>query len=225
MHDCQEVEHRMIDLIFGELSETERLRLTAEIDGCSVCLTEYRSMNGAVRVFDEAWDASLPDEGYWARHQEALRQNLARNAQRASANRAPFWRHLLTLRLPLPVPVAALIAIALLSLSALALRTRSAARVETLATQPLPVAPAPLKVREVPVYHEKVVTRTVYIDRKAREKNEARANSRDKQRVSLPLTANKEKESSIFMRARLTDFQPPDEMRIRVIRRSKDDAN
>ena len=225
MHDCSEVENKIVDLIFGELSEDERLRLKDEIDGCSDCLSEYRSMNGAMRVFDEACDASLPDESFWPQHHEALRQHLADNAPRASVNHVSFWKHLLTFKLPVPVPIAALIVIALLTLTALALRTPTAAHTLTIAAQPSPETPTPLKVIEVPIYREKVVTRTVYVEKKTQDKNGSRSKLPDQQRAASPLTASKEKESDIFMRANLTDFQPPDEMRIRVIKRSKDDAN
>lgn len=225
MHDCNRVEDRMVDLIFGELSEDERQRLTAEIDRCSDCLSEYRSMNGATRAFDEAWDASLPDESFWLQHHEALHQHLAANAPRASINHGPLWKRLLTFKLPVPVPIAALIVIALLSMTALVLRKRTTESNLTIAAQPLHETPLQPQVIEVPVYHEKVVTRTVYVEKKARERQAARSKSPDLQRVTQPLSASKDKERDLFMRANLTDFQPPDEMRIRVIRRSKDDAN
>ncbi|HKC65654.1 MAG TPA: hypothetical protein VKB86_18575 [Pyrinomonadaceae bacterium] len=225
MHDCSRVENRIVDLIFGELSEDEQLRLKNEINDCSDCLSEYRSINGAMCLFDEAWDASLPDESYWLQHHEALRQHLLDNAPRASANSAPFWRRLLTFKLPVPVPVAALIVIALLTLSALALRNRTTAPNLTIAAQPLHETQTPAQVIEVPVYREKVVTHTVYVERKVQEKNASRSKPSDLERVAQPLTANKKKEDELFMRANLTDFQPPDQMRIRVIKRSKDDAN
>jgi len=225
MHDCSLVENKMVDLIFSELSEDESLRLKNEIDRCSDCLSEYRSMNGAMRVFDEAWDASLPDQRFWPRHHEALRQHLADNAPRVSVDRVPFWKQLLTFKLPVPVPVAALIVIALLTLTALALRNRTIAPNLTIAARPSYETMTPPTVKEVPVYLEKVITRTVYVEKKAQEKNASRSKSSDQQRIAQPLTASKEKEGDIFMRAKLTDFQPPDQMRIRVIKRSKDDAN
>lgn len=225
MHDCSLVENRMLDLIFGELSEDERLRLEAEIERCSGCSSEYRSMDGAIRLFDEACDASLPGESFWARHREALRRRIADNAPRSIADRAAFWKHLLTFKLPLPVPVAALILIALVTLSALALRAPRVAPTLNIAAQPSSATSAPTKVIEVPVYQEKVVTRTVYVDRKVQESKPARSKSPDQPRDAQPLSSSKNKESDVIMRANLTDFQPPDDMRIRVIRRSKDDAN
>ncbi|MDQ3817744.1 MAG: hypothetical protein M3362_08645 [Acidobacteriota bacterium] len=225
MHDCTRVENRMLDLIFGELSEDERSRLEAEIERCSDCLSEYRSMNGAIRLSDEALDASLTGESFWAGHHEALRRRLADSAPRPAADREGFWKHLLTFKLPVPVPVAALALIMLMTLSALALRTRSVAPTLTISARPSLETPAPTKVIEVPVYQEKVVTRTVYVERKVHESKPARSKSPDLERAAQPLSASKDKESDLFMRANLTDFQPPDDMRIRVIKRSKDDAN
>jgi hypothetical protein len=223
------LESRLVDLAFGELTADEKLRLLAEVESCADCLCVYHSMTKTLSVFDQSVAASLPEESYWPEHQAARRQRLEQFAPLAgTAKRESLLKRIFAARLPVPVPVAAAIALALLVSSVLALRpsTREAATV----IQPPVVLAAPPKFVEVPVYHEKVVMRTVYVEKKMREKDEARRQAPPVQRNGARLTARHDEEESgqqggFFTRANLTDFQPPDEMRIRVIKRSNSDEN
>lgn len=228
MHDCRQFENRLIDLIFDELEADQKQATLAELESCDACLGQYRSMKETLLVFDKTVEASLPDESFWHRHHVALRQRLETFALPAKTLRAPFWKRALIAKLPLPVPVAAAIAIALLVSTVLALRPKSA---ETI--QPAPQAEAASttlpKVIEVPVFREKVVTRTVYVEKRSRENNSTRRQAPVVERKGSSLMArNSEKEEvqgSLFTRVKLTDFQPPDEMKIRIIRRSNSDEN
>lgn len=222
MHDCRTTEGRLVDLIFDELGADERRRLLAELDACAGCLEEYRSIAGTLSAFDEAGETALPGESYWHNYHAALGLRLRPAAASVTEGRAPFWRRAFAARLTLPAPAAAVIALALLVSSVMALRPRTtaapspAARPQAAAaTQPTQVQPAP------PVVVEKVVTRVVYVERRRRGKREAR-------RDEPALAAGREKESvqgGLFTRANLTDFQPANELKIRVIKRSNSDEN
>jgi hypothetical protein len=232
MHDCRNVNSRLIDLVFDELQADEKLRLVAEVETCAVCLSEYRSMTGTLLVFDKAAEASLPDESYWPEHRAMLSRRLAPATLEGSARRRePLWKRIFTARLPVPAPVAAIITLALLFSSALALRP-STKNVTTPAPMPAPMSAltaAPPTLIEVPVVREKVVTRTVYVWKKQRDRNEARRESPQAQRDDMALTArhaeSESGEGGIFTRANLTGFRPPDELRIRIVKRSNSDEN
>jgi anti-sigma factor RsiW len=221
MHDCREVERKLIDLVFDELSEDERSRLLSEIEKCPECLGEYSSVCGTVRIFDRSVEAALPAESFWPQHHEALRQHLVANSSPALVHNEPFWKRLFWLRLHIPAPVAAMFVISLLTLSVLAFRSSTRPLAQTPAPEPPAAAQLSPRVIEVPVIREKVITRTVYVEKMRRDLNGDRGQLA-KSRSSVPSVPEKDDgPDRIFTRASLTDFQPPDEMRIRVIKRSK----
>ena len=229
MHDCRTLESRLVDLVFDEIDADETLRLLAEVRTCANCLSEYRSMTGTLLSFDQAIEASLPEESYWPEHQAMRRQRLEQVTPGAIATkREPFWTRVFTARLPVPVPVAACIALALLASSVLALRP-STKEAPTQMPPPI-VRQAPPNIIEVPVFREKVITRTVYVEKKGREKKEARRQTPTTgQGGETALTARHAEsegaEGGFFTSANLTDFRPPDELKIRIIKRSNSDEN
>lgn len=225
MHDCREVESKLVDLVFDELEADEKLRLLGEMESCANCLNARRSMTGTLVVFDRAIEASSPDENYWQGYDARLRRKLRSPVASAPENRAPFWKRIFAASLPVPVPVAAVIIIALLVSSVLAIRrsTPDAAATPTQATVPSATVPsAPIKIVEVPVVSERVVTRIVYVERKGREKNEARRQpiliAQSKPSVSAPGVGDEQ--SGFITRANLAGFEPTSEVKIRMIRRS-----
>jgi hypothetical protein len=225
MHDCRKLENSLVDLVFGELEADEKQYLLAEIESCAGCLSEYRSMTETLLVFDESVEASTPDESYWPRHHAALRQRLETYALPAKTKRDSFWKRLLMAKLPVPVPVAAAIAIMLLTSSVIALR-QSKVEVIQAAPQALSQTTTP-EIIEAPVIREKVVTRTVYVERRARENNRPLRQATVAPRDEYPLMArNNARESvqgNLFTHVNLTDFQPPDEIKIRIIKRRNTD--
>jgi hypothetical protein len=227
MHDCHTMESKLVDLVFDELGADESSRLLAEIKTCAGCLSEYRSMTETLIVFDEVVEASLPEESFWPEHRAALSRHLEGISPRALLGRASVWKRLLTARLPVPVPVAAIILLALLLSSVLALRT-STSESKT-ASQPTVVIATPPEVIEVPVVQEKIVTRIVYIEKGARAKNDSGRQFPITERAATALAARHGEAESVqggfFTRANLTDFQPPDELKIRIVKRSNSDEN
>jgi len=226
MHDCRTMESRLVELVFGELKADENLRLLAELENCDGCLNEYHSMASSLDVFDHAFETPLHQESYWEEHRAKRRQSLERIAPNIRPRRDTFWKRIFAARLPVPVPLAAAIIIALLISSVMAVR-RSMGEA-TVTVQPSLVKASPSWIVEVPVYREKVITRTVYVEKK-RQKNNAGRQAPLLQRNEATLTARHEEKDSgeggFFTRANLTDFQPADEMKIRIIKRSNSDEN
>jgi hypothetical protein len=114
------------------------------------------------------------------------------------------------------------------------LGTRANARVEPPALK-AEAQPAAVRVVEVPVVEERVVTRTVYVEKKERaagrdvstrnDGREALAARNDKDgRDAAPLQKQEEAEGAgshagYFTRVDMNDFQPADEMKIRIVSR------
>lgn len=153
---------------------------------------------------------------------------------RAAAPRAPFWRRALTSEIRVPLPVAACAALALLvSLYALAARTR------THGAQPAPSArvEAPVRVVEVPVIQERVVTRTVYVEKKGpaavrglpapppgREALAAVPDPGDAEppKRSEPALST-QSPAGYFTRVDMEDFQPAEDVKLRIVKRGSVD--
>ena len=157
---------------------------------------------------------------------------------RASARRAPFWRRALRAEVRVPLPVAACAALALL-LTPLALGARPWRRdaPPQSATQTAPAER--VRVVEVPVIQERVVTRTVYVEKKERGR-ESGVSSKpaDGARLAPPESASakgaqtreqdagqpsgQDASAGYFSRVNMEEFQPADEVKIRVVGRGDD---
>jgi len=115
MHDCVKTRERLVDLVFDELGSEARRRALAELEGCHDCLERYRSMTETLRVFDQAAEAAMPDEGYWPGYEARLRERL-RHERPSWKRRLAGWIGgfgQLTVR-PLPLAIgAALILLAI----------------------------------------------------------------------------------------------------------------
>ena len=152
----------------------------------------------------------------------------------ASVRRAPLWRRALTAQVRVPLPVAACAALVLAS-SLYVLGSRATtARVEPSAS----TKEAAVRVVEVPVVEERVVTRTVYVEKKERsaarvvstrtvEREELarrnEVNAAEATNVQTPQSAEpaqkQETYAGYFTRVDMNDFQPADEMKIRIVSR------
>ncbi|HWW77271.1 MAG TPA: hypothetical protein VNZ44_17845, partial [Pyrinomonadaceae bacterium] len=84
-HDCKATEEKLVDLLFGEAEGGRRAALLEEVVGCELCAGRYRTLALTLRVFDEAADASLPAEDFWAGYDERLRRRMAQEI------RTDFW--------------------------------------------------------------------------------------------------------------------------------------
>jgi len=177
---------------------------------------------------------------------------------RAARWRAPLWRRALAAELRVPLPVAACALLALLALSALAARAwNGPAPAEARAFERAPA----VKVVEVPVPQERVVTRVVYVEKKergamhaaysradadesaqtgAKEFAQAGANKFSGAGAGEPAAkanwpaatgarapkmgrSNAGAPTSYFTRVDMEDFQPADELKIRIVKKGRVD--
>lgn len=226
MHDCLEIEGRLIDLVFGELEADEKLRLLAETESCANCLSARRALSGTLVLFDRAVETAAPVESYWQEYDARLRRKLFAQDIHAQEGRAPLWKRIFTSSLPVPVPVAAAVALVVLVItSVLALRSSSAETTTTPATSSFN-APALLKIVEVPVATERVVTRVVYVERKGHEKTQMRARENllasSKVSPSVKPPRAGEEQSGFITRVNLEGFEPTSEVKIRMLTRSNE---
>jgi hypothetical protein len=154
---------------------------------------------------------------------------------RATVRPAPLWRRALTAQVRVPLPVAACAALALL-LSPLAFGARPWRRA---APPPAAAEAAPaerVRVVEVPVVRERVVTRTVYVDKKERAASRGVSSQADAGvRTEVPEAASAKRAETLgrdaqtrapsdasagyFTRVNMEDFQPAGEVKIRVVSR------
>lgn len=187
-----------------------------------------------LRELLRAWEAPRAS----ARSRERLLADF-----RAHARRAPLWRRALRAELRVPLPVAACALVALLSLLAFAARsarTQPASASETMSAVAAQrsdaasvqasdaVAATNIRVVEVPLVRERVVTRVVYVEKKERRDAGARpdaalAAEREKSARDGEQTSGAGAASSYFTRVDMEDFRPADEMKIRIVRKGKGD--
>ncbi|HEX8561250.1 MAG TPA: hypothetical protein VF668_24370 [Pyrinomonadaceae bacterium] len=175
---------------------------------------------------------------------------------RAEFGRAPLWRRALAARVRVPAPVAACAAAALL-LSLAAHGARRPTGPDAAGTAPAAAASeaqaAGVRVVEVPVYMERVVTRTVYVEKKERgaargvssraagreqmasagaeaEARGAGAEARGASRDAAPerdgpaaAAAAQAAQGGYFTNVDMNDFQPADEVKIRIVKKGSVD--
>ncbi|HVG36085.1 MAG TPA: hypothetical protein VM911_23740 [Pyrinomonadaceae bacterium] len=219
MHDCRKTRDALIDLAFNELPPERKLGLLVEIEDCAECSRQYHELTEALFAVDEAADRAQPGEAYWLAYDAALLDRLRRAHNEQRVERTSLWKQFFAARLRVPVPVAALVVLLLIVSTMLSLRTRESGKA-TLAPQAH--VPAVAEVREVPVVHEKIVTRVVYVERKGRrgralpEQSTARAArpglvAREDSELAAPLT-----------RTGLAGFQPADDVKLTIIKARED---
>jgi hypothetical protein len=225
MHNCRRIESQLVDLLFNDLDKERKFRLLTEIETCASCMSHYLSFSETLVVFDRTAQASLPPESYWSHYNAALHQRLLAPAPRPDAEkiaRVPFWKRLLTMKLPVPAPAAAALIIGLIVLAALALKPAPTAR----AVAPFMPPIETVRTVEVPVVKERIVTRTVYIEKKhTAERGTRPPSSPVAARATEPndsalADSRHEDEPGFFTRANLKGFQPADDMKLRVIKRN-----
>jgi hypothetical protein len=227
MHNCRRMESQFVDLLFDETDAARKLRLLTEIESCANCLGQYQSLSDSLLIFGRTAAAATPPETYWPRYSATLSDRLhapLQATQLETNTRAPFWKRLLTAKLPVPVPVAAALVIGLIISSALALKRTPLTQTVVALSPPI----ESVKTIIVPVVQEKIITRTVYVEKKRATMRVprallpavARANAMNEATLA---SSKPEAETGFFTRANLKGFQPADEMRIRVIKRNNTD--
>jgi hypothetical protein len=168
-----------------------------------------------------AWDAPQQSHGARARLLADFR---------AASVRVPLWQRVLTasVRVPLPVAACALVALVASLVGLVARASSNPANVETQLANAAPV----VRVVEVPVIQEKVVTRVVYVEKN--ERDEGRGLPAKSPLVGLAATGARGSKpvadsrdagdpASFITRVDMADFRPADDMKIRVIKKGRAD--
>ncbi|HEX8177002.1 MAG TPA: hypothetical protein VF543_18065 [Pyrinomonadaceae bacterium] len=217
MHDCRKTREDLIDLLFNEMGEEDELRLLEEMEACRDCRAEHQSMREALGAFDEAAPAMIPAGEFWTEHHARMRERLIDATGAQPASPLPFWRRALGASFSIPVPVAVAAAILFAATSVLAIRSFIFS--PQLKREQASAAAEKIQYVEVPVdrrvIEERVVTRTVYVNRRARRANQTAPSLQD-----IPgMTARRKEDESISApQATLSGFQPPTDVKLTVIK-------
>jgi hypothetical protein len=223
MHDCRQTNEDLIDLVFKEVDAETELRLLEELEACKACRAEYSSMQEALGNFDEAAPAMLPAGAFWAEHHARLAERLDRFAGAERAPLTPFWRRAFRTSFSVPLPAAIAAALLLAATSVLAIRSfiftgtgQPAAPVEAAATK-VQYVEVPVEKR---VVEERVLTRTIYVTKRA-----ARSNPQVPSLQNIQDMTARRRTDSVAppARATLNGFQPPDDVKLTVIKGSFND--
>jgi hypothetical protein len=192
-----------------------RLRAKAARRAGGVDPRDEVQADSELRALLGAWEAPAPSSDARARLVASFREQ--------ARSREPFWKRLLTASVRVPAPVAACAVVALLG-SLLML----AARAPRLALDAPPaVPPAPeLRVVEAPATPERVTTRVVYVGRESRPRRAGEGVARLAARGRAGGRAGADDDAaqgptSYFTRVDMGEFEPPDELKIRVIKKGK----
>lgn len=115
MHDCHKTKATLVDLVFGEMDASDQQRALVEAESCPACSAEYNSMQATLRMFDQAAEAAMPEESYWAGYEARLRVKLAEPEKQNWQERLAGWFGLLLARPAIPATIAVLSLLAVIS--------------------------------------------------------------------------------------------------------------
>ncbi len=177
-------------------------------------------VDAELRAALHQWEAPDASPMFGARLLAAYRQQ--------SQTRAPLWKRLLHASVPVPVPVAGLAFIAFALIVAVLVVARQPSISLEAPASSLSSEQAP-KIIEVPVAGERIVTRIVYVEKKTREgegekgRRAQLASDRERAPSSAGARAPEGHGTGYFTRLNMEEFQPADEMKIRIIRKGSGD--
>jgi len=234
MHNCKLTRNILLDYALGDESTSQAREALTELDHCLSCRAEFAAIRNTLRVSSQALSSAAPADEFWpgyhARLKEKLVQRQTHNEQAPAKmpNTVPLGLRLLdgvrwfansSVRLPGPVAIAVLLAVGFLSYNVLSLSRRTENAILTSATTTNAVAQGDSRIIEVPVVQERVVTRTVYVERKAR-----RSQGNLPVRANLTTADNRRRSETLNKTAvSLAGFKPTDEVKLTVIKGSYQD--
>jgi hypothetical protein len=234
MHNCKLTRRNLIDLAFDEIRGAKSTQLLAEFNNCPACREEYAALRSTLHVSNQALRSALPAEGFWTGYRTRLHSKLRSssaqqlgNGGQHSASVPParaslsskLWsalRTMATTSVRVPIP-AALAIVLLLGVSFFVLRARGQVNVGP----STPLKTVETLTVQVPVIQEKVVTRTVYVEKK-NHRSGSRANQLD--RMEVPVGSNSVARTAAPGAAlSLVGFTPTDEVKLTIIKGSYKD--
>ena len=214
MHDCRETKEQITELLLDGADCRSDEVLSAELRGCAECRNEFDALNATLRITTRSRELSAPTESYWVGYHARLRQNIEHSAKeshaKAQRRKADFLAPLrLCVRTAVPVPVPLMMAV-ILAYAALGVFAIFATRQPP--TQISPVVHVPV---EVPVVHEKIVTRVVYRERRRPARSAKQLGDAPKVEDTF---AKSQKPRSEDTPPSLAGFKPTEEVKLTVIK-------
>jgi hypothetical protein len=166
-----------------------------------------------LRALLREWEAPSVSRGAEARLLAAFRDEAQR--------RPSLWQSLLAARVSVPIPLAACVVVALMLLAS-ALATREPRILLAAPNMPAPIQT--LRIVETPG-PERVVTRVVYVaehERRQHQRSAPMLAAEKRARDDAPAPEGGEA-SNYFTHVNMKEFQPAEEMKLRVIRKGAGD--
>jgi len=202
MHDCKTTRERLNELAVSG----EDTQLLDGLRHCEACREEYEALRSTLRLTDQAL-RSAPAEDFWPGYHGRLRQRLEGVSQEhapavtVEPSGALTWlRSLVTGSVRVPVPIAAVLLTILFAVKSRRARATVLPGETTVVTETV----------EVPVIHEKTLTRLVHRNRDRREGNERRGAAAFAQRQNETGKAP----------VSLSGFTPTNEVKLTIIKGS-----
>ncbi len=228
MHNCKLTRNLLLDYALGEESTSQAREALAQLGGCPPCQADFAAVRHTLRVSGQAFSSVEPAEEFWQGYHSRLSEKLAQQQEtennqvsNSNQNTLPLGSRLLnvmrsfataSVRLPVPAAIAILLLVGFLSYSVLSF-SRAPANVSASSVV------AQERIVEVPVIQERVVTRTVYVERKSRAPQ-----SNVPARADLTATGNRRRSKTLNKTAMsLAGFKPTDQVKLTVIKGSYQD--
>ena len=163
MHNCNATKNYLIELA---ISQTDQNQFPpAEFLTCSTCREEFAALRNASRATKAAIHLAQPAETFWSGYHERLAERLARDSRHSNGwlpptrpDLAGWLRRLASASIPVPVPVVAGLFVFFALSILLMMHSGQSSSAEPILTPPSVIT----KTIEVPVVHERLVTRVVY---------------------------------------------------------------
>lgn len=223
MHNCKATRTRLIEQAMEKPPCDQSEPWPADLEGCPTCLEDFASVGSLLRVVDQAMESAQPAESFWTGYEARLRQALERDSGSSDSSFA-LWlksktgalirlQNLFTAYVRVPVPVAAVV-IALFGLSVvLAMHSRLQS------TGLIPATTSVVtKTVEVPVIHERLVTRVVYREKSRRGPQDGTTQVEGKR--SAANATNRRNAAIENTPASLVGFKPANEAKLTIIKGS-----
>jgi hypothetical protein len=248
MHNCRLTRNGLIDLALDEMSSVEAKQLLAELNDCAACREEFTTLRNTWRVSGQALQSALPSENFWPGYHARLQGKLIQHLQQAnekvssslqpvepclnSPQWLPIWiavvtqivslrsigRKLAATSVRVPIPVA-LVLMFLFGIPVFILFARGPL-VPANAGPANQLVSVETRTVEIPVIHEKVVTRVVYVEKKA---NRSRSGANQLNREDLNAAdrlASARPDASSKTAMSLVGFKPTNQVKLTIIKGS-----
>jgi hypothetical protein len=215
MHDCKATNADLVEMALNDA------RLPGDVSikllECPTCREELNSLRNTMQMTRAAMNLAEPPERFWSGYEARLRERLVRDGQStmlsspARGSFAAVLRRLAMTSVPVPAPLAlAMFGFVVFAAFFMLHSPKSSGA-------PAVASPAVVeKTVEVPVVHEKVITRVVY---RSRNESAARLVAPDSA-ASRRNIAEKPREESICIAESLEGFKPAHDARLKIIKGS-----